>query len=657
MSFTQSLALLALCATTALGAFQWSRGQCRIGVNSSSQVGSGTLTIGVSVSEVMAICLALQNAQLPPPYSFAALFYEDENNVANAPAEAAAMVGFPVVGIVGCRTSGMTAALNPRVGGIPQCSHASMSAVLSNKTLYPHFLRVPASDALTAYSMIMLLAQYRVTKIAAIGSDDSYGRAGIANLKLYGSRLSTPIQVAKDVYFNPLLVKPDNFTQQLCATTALGAFQWSRGQCRIGVNSSSQVGSGTLTIGVSVSVTAQPNIAEVMAVCLALQNAQLPPPYSFAAFFYEDENNVANAPAEAAAMVGFPVVGIVGCRTSGMTAALNPLVGGIPQCSHASMSAVLSNKTLFPHFLRTPASDALTAYSMIMLLAQYRVTEIAAIGSDDSYGRAGIANLKLYGSRLSTPIQVVIGENTTIVSMVTALGNGPIKRQFEADMLAFTNMTMPNSLPYLAYDAAMTFVNSIKQMISRGQDPWNHTELFDTLIGQRFTGATGAVSFDQNGDRFVTMTISTWIPNLGGQPIIGNWATWHGTQVAAKVILGSRAREDAATSQQFNREVGVMKSLRHPNVLLFMCYSQDSEKLIIVTEFMPSGSLMDVLLDEAVPVTLRARLSILKDVAAGMAYLHTNNPCILHCDLKSSNIMARTRWTPTPTSALLPSHA
>eukprot|EP00727_Mastigamoeba_balamuthi_P007749 m51a1_g3595 hypothetical protein (598) ;mRNA; r:1176176-1179089 len=78
----------------------------------------------------------------------------------------------------------------------------------------------------------------------------------------------------------------------LCATTALGALKWNRGQCRIGVNSSSQVGSGTLTVGVSVSVTAPANIGEVMAICLALQNAQLPPPHSFAAFFYEDGNNV-----------------------------------------------------------------------------------------------------------------------------------------------------------------------------------------------------------------------------------------------------------------------------------------------------------------------------------------------------------------------------
>eukprot|EP00727_Mastigamoeba_balamuthi_P005985 m51a1_g2005 putative serine threonine kinase (1105) ;mRNA; f:1236473-1242721 len=55
--------------------------------------------------------------------------------------------------------------------------------------------------------------------------------------------------------------------------------------------------------------------------------------------------------------------------------------------------------------------------------------------------------------------------------------------------------------------------------------------------------------------------------------------------------------------------------------------------------FMPSGSLMDVLLDETQSITLRSRMSILKDVAAGMAYLHSYNPCILHCDLKSSNIM------------------
>eukprot|EP00727_Mastigamoeba_balamuthi_P000935 m51a1_g10839 hypothetical protein (1698) ;mRNA; f:3230-13540 len=114
-------------------------------------------------------------------------------------------------------------------------------------------------------------------------------------------------------------------------------------------------------------------------------------------------------------------------------------------------------------------------------------------------------------------------------------------------------------------------------------------------------------------------------------------AQWRGTEVAAKVILlGKHVDVD---EERLLQEVSIMKSLRHPSLLLFMCYAKTCEKLIIVTEFMPHGSLLDLLSDKAMPLSTSIKLRILNDVAAGMAYLHGSNPPIIHCDLKSSNIL------------------
>eukprot|EP00727_Mastigamoeba_balamuthi_P005748 m51a1_g1793 putative serine threonine protein (2661) ;mRNA; f:394684-406126 len=114
-------------------------------------------------------------------------------------------------------------------------------------------------------------------------------------------------------------------------------------------------------------------------------------------------------------------------------------------------------------------------------------------------------------------------------------------------------------------------------------------------------------------------------------------ATWRNTEVAAKVFgVQSVTAEEI---EQFEKEVDVMRALRHPNILLFMCHAKSADSFIIVTEYMPTGSLMELLANEGAAVPLRLKLSIMSDIARGMAYLHQNDPPILHRDLKSSNIL------------------
>jgi serine/threonine protein kinase len=63
---------------------------------------------------------------------------------------------------------------------------------------------------------------------------------------------------------------------------------------------------------------------------------------------------------------------------------------------------------------------------------------------------------------------------------------------------------------------------------------------------------------------------------------------------------------------------------------------------IMVTEFLSGGSLFDYLHKRCQKLDEHKIFNILKDVALGMSYLHGKN--VLHCDLKSSNVLIDENW-------------
>eukprot|EP00440_Ansanella_granifera_P059912 gb/GFBE01064934.1/.p1 GENE.gb/GFBE01064934.1/~~gb/GFBE01064934.1/.p1 ORF type:complete len:342 (+),score=40.16 gb/GFBE01064934.1/:1-1026(+) len=87
-----------------------------------------------------------------------------------------------------------------------------------------------------------------------------------------------------------------------------------------------------------------------------------------------------------------------------------------------------------------------------------------------------------------------------------------------------------------------------------------------------------------------------------------------------------------------DRERLTMLTESHPN--LVECFDSTLEPpYLIITEFCAGGSLFDVLYNSKQVLTLRQKLKILADVAAGMKCLHAQRPSILHRDLKSGNIL------------------
>ncbi|CAK9141839.1 unnamed protein product [Ilex paraguariensis] len=118
---------------------------------------------------------------------------------------------------------------------------------------------------------------------------------------------------------------------------------------------------------------------------------------------------------------------------------------------------------------------------------------------------------------------------------------------------------------------------------------------------------------------------------------------WNGSDVAVKVYFGNQYSED--TLVDYRKEINIMRRLRHPNVLLFMGPVYSEEKLAIVTEFLPRGSLFKTLHKNNQSLDIRRRLRMALDVARGMNYLHHRNPPIVHRDLKSSNLLVDKNWT------------
>nr|GMD99091.1 serine/threonine-protein kinase EDR1 [Ipomoea batatas] len=87
---------------------------------------------------------------------------------------------------------------------------------------------------------------------------------------------------------------------------------------------------------------------------------------------------------------------------------------------------------------------------------------------------------------------------------------------------------------------------------------------------------------------------------------------WNGSDVAVKVYFGNECSE--GTLLDYKKEIDIMKRLRHPNVLLFMGAVSSQEKLALITEYLPRGSLFKTLHKSSQQLDTRRRLRMALDV-------------------------------------------
>lgn len=116
---------------------------------------------------------------------------------------------------------------------------------------------------------------------------------------------------------------------------------------------------------------------------------------------------------------------------------------------------------------------------------------------------------------------------------------------------------------------------------------------------------------------------------------IGNY---RGTEVAVKRLRILEVNNE--NLKEFKREVSSLSILRHPNLVLFMGAIAEPNNICIVTEYCSGGTLFNILHQrQELILSWGLRLKILLEIATGMNFLHTNEPPIIHRDLKSLNIL------------------
>lgn len=121
-------------------------------------------------------------------------------------------------------------------------------------------------------------------------------------------------------------------------------------------------------------------------------------------------------------------------------------------------------------------------------------------------------------------------------------------------------------------------------------------------------------------------------------------AQFRGTEVAVKRLIAKSVSRSII--QEFQLESAMMCSLRHPNVVLFMgsCYDLDSQEMLLVMEFMSRGSLYNVLHDPNIALPFELQLHMAYQTAQGINFLHQSSPPIIHCDIKSHNVLLDDKW-------------
>lgn len=120
---------------------------------------------------------------------------------------------------------------------------------------------------------------------------------------------------------------------------------------------------------------------------------------------------------------------------------------------------------------------------------------------------------------------------------------------------------------------------------------------------------------------------------------------YSGTHVSVKVIF---CHLSSVALSQFIKESSIMKQLRHPNIVLFIGSTANPQKLYIVTELMPRGSVHQIYSnlqrEQVIKEHLKLSVKIGLDGAKGMEYLHSLDPPLLHRDLKSTNVYVNIYW-------------
>lgn len=108
-----------------------------------------------------------------------------------------------------------------------------------------------------------------------------------------------------------------------------------------------------------------------------------------------------------------------------------------------------------------------------------------------------------------------------------------------------------------------------------------------------------------------------------------------GQEVAIKTIKKSKI-ESEADLIRIRREIQIMSSVQHPNIIHIYEVFENKDKMVLVMEYAAGGELYDYLSERKVLLEDEAR-RIFRQIATACYYCHKHKIC--HRDLKLENIL------------------
>ncbi|KAF3435873.1 hypothetical protein FNV43_RR22965 [Rhamnella rubrinervis] len=162
--------------------------------------------------------------------------------------------------------------------------------------------------------------------------------------------------------------------------------------------------------------------------------------------------------------------------------------------------------------------------------------------------------------------------------------------------------------------------------------------VFDMYMDNDFESSSGAKRFSY--DELVAATKNFSEEEKLGQGGFGGVYRGLLENMNSDVAIKKVSTGSAQGIKEYVSEVKIISRLRHRNLVQLIGWCHRKKELLLVYEFMPNGSLDFHLFRGRSLLTWVARYNIAQGLASALLYLHEEwEQCVLHRDIKSSNVM------------------